>query len=405
MVYEHVSSYELEDSWKIAKRNWGHSLHSMCSRTGSFPPSLAHFFIRKFSFPNDKVLDPFSGKGTAPLEACLNGRIGIGNDIAPEAFILTHSKVKPVPLNHFLKYLSEIEEKMKHELKNVTIKGVSEKVKIFYHPETLKQIIAIKRIVEKDYSEEGIFLKALMCGILHGSSEISLSLPCSHSYSMSPQYVKRYAEKFKLVRPIRNVIECLKKKAKIVLSDGLPPVRGEAYQLDARSLPLEKESIDLIVTSPPYFNAQTYAWDNWLRLWFLGYDFKEVRKTLVQTGSKRIYGEFMEKSMREMFRVLKENKACFIVVGDVKIGKEIINTAEFLAPLAEKVGFNVKCIIDDIIPKESKYLTYVAERNKGITIDRILWLEKGEAKQNDERINWNAPISSSQKILDRFLKK
>ncbi|MDH5782582.1 MAG: site-specific DNA-methyltransferase [Candidatus Bathyarchaeota archaeon] len=404
MTYEHVRSYELRDSWKETNRTWGHSLHSTCSRTGSFPPSLAHFFIKKFSSLEGKVLDPFSGKGTAPLEACLAGRIGIGNDIAPEAFILTHSKVRPVSLMRFQEYLQGKKKEIDNTIEDVDVNEVADNVEVFYHPETLRQIIAVKNAVKNDNSDEGIFLKALMCGILHGSSEISLSLPCSHSYSMSPNYVKEYTKKHNLIRPKRNVIHCLIKKAKTVLSDGLPQVRGRAYQLDARSLPLENEFIDLIVTSPPYFNAQTYAWDNWLRLWFLGYDFKEVRKKLVQTGSKRKYGKFLKESMREMFRVLDDNRACFIVVGDVKIGEETINTAEFLAPLAESVGFSVRHIIDDTIPKESKYLTYVAEKDKGITIDRILALEKGDVRQSDEKIDWDVPLSSSpQRMLDRFV--
>lgn len=404
MSYQHVSSYQLKDSWKEAKRNWGHSLHSTCSRTGSFPPSLAHFFIRKFSFTRDKVLDPFSGKGTAPLEACLTERIGIGNDLAPEAFILTHSKVRPVSLEKFLEYSKELEKELSRKIKKVEVDEVNENVRVFYHPETLRQIVAIKDAVREDNSDEGVFLKALMCGILHGNSKISLSLPCSHSYSMSPKYVKKYAKKHGLIRPKRNVFDCLIKKAEIVLSDGLPSVKGVAYQLDSRSLPLENESVDLIITSPPYFNAQTYAWDNWLRLWFLGHNFREVRRTLVQTGSKQKYANFMKESMREMFRVLNDNKACFIVVGDVTLRNEVVNTADFLAPLAESVGFSVKRIIDDTIPKESKYLTYVAEKNKGITIDRILVLEKGKANQSDEKTNWYAPLSSSpQRMLDRFL--
>lgn len=404
MAYKRLSSYKLRNTWKEAKRTWGHSLHSTCSRTGSFPPSLAHFFVKKFSSPQSRVLDPFSGKGTVPLEACLSGRIGIGNDVAPEAFVLTHSKVRTVPLERILGCLEKIEKEMTNVIKRVDLNGVSDDVKVFYHPKTLRQIVAIKNLVKNDNSDEGIFLKAIMCGILHGSSEISLSLPCSHSYSMSPNYVKEYTKKHNLIRPKKNVIHCLIKKAKTVLSDGLPQVRGRAYQLDARSLPLKNEFIDLIVTSPPYFNAQTYAWDNWLRLWFLGYDFKEVRKKLVQTGSKRKYGKFLKESMREMFRVLDDNKACFIVVGDVKIGEEMINTAEFLAPLAESVGFSIKHIIDDTIPKESKYLTYVAEKDKGITIDRILALEKGNVRQSDEKIDWDVPLSSSpQRMLDRFV--
>ena len=43
----------------------------------------------------DVVLDPFSGRGTTPLQACAEGRIGVGNDLNPFAHLLTAAKVEP----------------------------------------------------------------------------------------------------------------------------------------------------------------------------------------------------------------------------------------------------------------------------------------------------------------------
>src|SRR4029453_18959198 len=57
--------------------------------------ALAHAFIARYSRPGDVVLDPFSGRGTTPLQACAEGRIGVGNDLNPFAHLLTASKVEP----------------------------------------------------------------------------------------------------------------------------------------------------------------------------------------------------------------------------------------------------------------------------------------------------------------------
>src|SRR5262245_57878065 len=81
--------------WKSQQRLWGHSLHPMCSYLASFPAALAHAFIARYSRPGDVVLDPFSGRGTTPLQACAEGRIGVGNDLNPFAYLLTASKVDP----------------------------------------------------------------------------------------------------------------------------------------------------------------------------------------------------------------------------------------------------------------------------------------------------------------------
>src|SRR6476646_794397 len=81
--------------WKAQQRLWGHSFHPMCSYLASFPAALTHAFIARYSRPGDVVLDPFSGRGTTPLQACAEGRIGVGNDLNPFAHLLTAAKVEP----------------------------------------------------------------------------------------------------------------------------------------------------------------------------------------------------------------------------------------------------------------------------------------------------------------------
>ena len=81
--------------WKAQPRLWGHSLHPMCSYLASFPAALSHAFIARYSRPGDVVLDPFSGRGTTPLQACAEGRVGVGNDLNPFADLLTGAKAEP----------------------------------------------------------------------------------------------------------------------------------------------------------------------------------------------------------------------------------------------------------------------------------------------------------------------
>src|SRR5947207_5570564 len=85
----------LAPEWKDQQRLWGHPFHPMCSYLASFPAALTHAFIARYSRPGDVVLDPFSGRGTTPLQACAEGRIGVGNDLNPFAHLLTAAKVQP----------------------------------------------------------------------------------------------------------------------------------------------------------------------------------------------------------------------------------------------------------------------------------------------------------------------
>jgi len=64
-----LPAISLAPEWKDQQRLWGHPFHPMCSYLASFPAALTHAFIARYSRPGDVVLDPFSGRGTTPLQA------------------------------------------------------------------------------------------------------------------------------------------------------------------------------------------------------------------------------------------------------------------------------------------------------------------------------------------------
>ena len=397
--YLYTNSFALNNSWRHNPRNWGHPMHSMASRSGSFPPALADYFINNFSKIGDLILDPYSGKGTAPFQACLLDRIGFGVDVTPEAYVLTGAKVNAVKHNEAVEYLKSI----RFGISKTNIKDVHPDVKVFFSTKTLAQILVIKERLLEDLGLDSNKLNyeigqishqtktkkeqlaqywlGVLVGILHGSSNISLSLPCSHSFSMAPNYTKNYAKKHNLKKPDRNVIQCMIEKSIYLQSSGIARVSGKAYLGKAQELPTSwEEKFDLIVTSPPYFTAQSYAWDNWLREWLLGFDFKDVRKQTTQTASYERYSQAMFLFLRESYRVLKPGKRAFVVVGDVtkKSGDEkiIIRTSDVIATEANKVGFELDLIINDDIPPTKRYNSSFLSANQGLQIDRIVCLRK-----------------------------
>jgi hypothetical protein len=382
---QYLLSSEIPNSWKLAGRRWGSPLHRLMSRSGSFPPSLARWAVETYSERGQTVLDPFCGKGTLPLEACIADRFGIGNDLAPEAYVVSRAKVNPVTLREVREWVLRASREMRPDA--VSIYDVEEDVRVFYSSHTLRQILAVREMLMDGEDDLTNFIKALMLGILHGSSEISLSLPCSHSFSMAPHYIKRYARRHGLRRPNRNVLSCILRKAETVLAGGVPVRRGAVFSLDARTLPLSDETVDLIVTSPPYFNLQTYAWDNWLRLWFLGYRHEDVRRKLFETSSIPKYVEFIMDALREMYRVLRDDRACLLVLGDVMLGKRRVDMAELAAEQASTVGFEAAYVISDRIPKESKYLMYLG-REQGVDREKVLILYKGRPRRREVILSW-----------------
>ena len=79
---------------EYAGRNWGHPWHSLCSYHGKLKPAIAHMLVRDFTEPKDVIFDPLCGVGTIPFEACIQGRVGIGNDLSRMAYAVTKAKVQ-----------------------------------------------------------------------------------------------------------------------------------------------------------------------------------------------------------------------------------------------------------------------------------------------------------------------
>ncbi len=395
--FPRLNSEDLKGTWKGARRMWGHSLHRLAPYNGTFPPALAHFFIQAYSDPGETVLDPFSGSGTTALEACLCARIGVGNDPFPYANVLTHAKVRPLTTEEARDAVSWLRASIKEahtELDNDDIAP-------FFHPKTLAQILSVREFLTDQHSDAAFFLKALMCGVLHGPSKMFLSLSMKDTAASSTRYIQKYAREHGLVYPIRDVFESLENKLRRTMVNPPPVVRGAALGFDARRMTIESESVNLIVTSPPYLHVLDYSWNHWVRLWFLGENRLEARSRMFLSGNEPKFMAFMEDSLREMYRVLAPNSACVVVVGDVrnKKGTGIINLAEKLAPLAANVGFEVRSVIADPYPLGARsFVVYNESRYDfdsdtdpdtcAVPLDRCLVLQKGQVSERTFRSPW-----------------
>ena len=402
-MIHYEDSFDLDSSWKFAPRMWGHSLHKLAPYIGSYPPCLPHYFISRYSDPGDIVLDPFSGGGTTALEALLLNRQAIGSDSFPYAFVLSAAKSNPLSEQTFEAYLCAKLKEAQAQPKGLALLDNPDML-IFYHEETLDELIRLRAVLQEDDSDAALFLKAVVCGILHGPSKMFLSLSMKDTVSSTPNYVRRYAKEHNLERPLRSVLECAMNKVCRSLKDGLPHENGKTLLSSADSTPLADSSVNLVVTSPPYMSVLDYSWNNWIRLWWLGEDRKAARATMTLTGQEGVYRSFMQNVAREMYRVLKPDSAYVIVVGDVKrtkLGGEtrFINSALLIAEEAVKEGFEVECIINDPYKfKNRSMLVFNSlkwdydpnshEEKSSVPIDRCLVLRKGRIQPRDFQAPW-----------------
>ena len=146
------------------------------------------------------------------------------------------------------------------------------------------------------------------------------------------------------LRKINSMEKELKKMAKIVKN----PPKVQIITGDARKLEVESNSVDLIVTSPPYVNALDYYRVHMYNMLWLGMDFDLFRKHEIGAHSHFIYNRFrllseylgdMLRAMIEMNRVLKKGKLCVIVVGNSSLEYELIESHKFFAEMSKFIGF------------------------------------------------------------------
>lgn len=354
-------------------------LHSICSYLAMFPPIIPQFFIARFSEPGEVVLDPFSGRGTTPLEACLEGRVGIGNDLNPLAHVLTKAKVRVPRLGWILRRIAQLKEEYDGLTTPPSLARVGRNIRMLYHPRTLRQLLHLRERLAWKRRDVDTFLMATLLGAAHGNSVGYLSLSMPNTFSMSPRYIRKYVREHGLRRPQRDAFEILEGRVKrfhVKLR-----MRGKAYRQDARRMSwVPDEAIDLVLTSPPYTRTIRYGAFNWIRLWLLDAEERAVDKKLFCSSSIPKYLDFIEASLREIRRVLRSEGHAVLVIGDVRDRQtgEIANLAEaVLTKIALPLGFNlVESYIDYIGDSEKVSRIWGETRGRATNVERILVLQK-----------------------------
>jgi SAM-dependent methyltransferase len=327
---------------EYSSRYWGHPFHFLISYPSKLKPSIAYFLVKLFTKASEKVLDPFSGVGTIPFEACSQGRVGIGSDISPVAYHATRAKLDPPSPRELREQLTLLDDYIKSSRETVA-EDVEEELIPFYHPETLREILAAKRFFS-DYANlmNLSFLFACMLHILHGNRPYALS---RRSHNIMP-----WPPKGEFI--YKPVMRSLTEKALRMISVGLPKqfIRGMTLQDNVCSLSLDKESVDCIITSPPFYGNRDFLRMNRIRLWFCGWNYKkqDIMKSVFLEHQKDIGG--YENVFREFNRVLKPGRLCIMHLGVV--GN--FDMARNLSPFAKKAGFaEIATIYEDTSKLES----------------------------------------------------
>ena len=332
------------DDWTFKNANTQYLTHGLHPYPARMIPQLAKKLIMNYSEEEDWVLDPFCGSGTSLVEARLNNRNSIGNELNPLAFLL--SKVKTTPLE-------------KEELGRLTkevLNEAQEKSHLLRNKYSKKGIVSIDKWIEKDTKSTSFIAEieipkfpnldlwfkknvALELAILR---KIILNLDCEQPYGdffkiclsftamkssnadfeSHQAHPSRYKPE-KLAAHSPNVLSIFRKKTTdsvnrvIDFSEKISDKQvecfilfGDAKRLDLKSI-VPRQGIDIIVTSPPYGEEKnTVGYHRWAKImaYWIGFSRDEMKKSEeLSLGSKpNIDADIPSKTAISFVNLVKE---------------------------------------------------------------------------------------------------
>ena len=371
---------------------------------------IPYFFLANelLSKPGDTVLDPFSGSGTVLLESLLLERNALGVDPNPMARLIAKVKTRPLTVdklrNVFAQLMDMIPSVPTSEPPNVV------NLEYWFYPHVIKQLHcvmeAIKAVNDPDFRD--FFLVCFSNCVRRVSlADPRLAVPVRLRGNQYPEghwlhektnALLRRLKRINVVKIFCNITDVnLRRIARLV---NLPQeYHVDVVCSDARNLIYESfhdgrsrgnipdNSVDLVITSPPYVGAQKYVRSvslslGWLELCSVSeltkyrvatigrdqyrrHEYEEPVVTEIKPADELLYEiratnplrahiaanylVEMRHAILEISRVLKPSRYMVLVLGNNHICGYEFRTSEYLKLITEQIGFSLElCLIDDI---------------------------------------------------------
>ena len=375
----------------------------------SFPPHLVRDYIRKFNLSQkSNVLDPFCGTGTTLVEAKLAGMKAVGLEGNPFPQFASAVKTKwdldaDVLTSHARQIATDVAALLKSQGiddnfsfandKDVELKILDPKVEKLILTNSISPLPLHKTLVLfeylKKFEREPFYRHALLA--LGNALVFKIS-----NLHFGPEVgVKKIKADVPVVSNWLLEVEKMGNDLRHVKGQSFP--EAIVHLADARTLGgIEPNSIDAVITSPPYPNEKDYTRTTRLESVLLGFiktkeELRELKKRLVRSNTRGVYKDDdddkwvsdvpeiqriaeeiekrrielgkdsgferlypraaklyfggMAKHLSELRRVLRPGAQLAYVVGDqASYLRVMIRTGKILGDIAQKLGYELEGI-------------------------------------------------------------
>lgn len=360
--------------------------HNFHPYPAKFIPQIPNLMITWFSRRGEVVFDPFCGSGTTLVEAKLLERKSIGLDIHPLGVFISKVKTTKIPnenlekANNLLKIIEKridafiskrhktlltfTEDSMEKDLFHYALPDFPRRDH-WFQEHVLHELAIIKSSINQenlDLKLKNFLLLAFSCIIVPVSNQdgetryaaVKKEIPFKHAFSLFKEKVLDMICRMKLFN--QKASDC----------------EASVYNVDSREANfIDENTVDLIVTSPPYPNTYDYYLYHKLRMFWLDMDwekakFNEIGSRLRHSSRKEpieAYVRDMTKCFENFSQILKPEKHFVIIIGDSIIQKKLMKGDEIVSELAKKTSFKIEDKIEYNLSYASKTFN-PAFRNK-----------------------------------------
>lgn len=283
---------------------------------GQFSPQLVHALLETYAAQDDFVLDPFMGSGTVLVEASRLGLRSFGVEINPAACVMAQT-YRFVKLDRPIR--AHILKDVDHTVHNAFGTGP------LFSPVPVAASSDLKtRLVDLWKAQPDAGRRSLI--------ETLIVLLDFYKDGLTAEKVLATWEKLR-----RTVIDLPLSERSIDMAN-----------CDARRLPLDDGTVDLVVTSPPYINVFNYHQQYRASVEALGWDLLHVARSEVGSNRKHRQNRFltvtqycldMAEVLRELVRACKSTARIILVVGRES---NVLKTRFYNGEIVAQVG--VRCL-------------------------------------------------------------
>lgn len=311
-----------------------------------FARDLVLYLLKKFNIGEGNwVLDPFMGVGTTPLTCREYGVNTIGIEISPLFKMIAEAKIENYDVEDIKKYL----DYLLNYKERIDLGGVHGLLKKAFPKPSLIDILRIRNGIEN--IPERRYRNFFYVALLSAANKSSFMIKDGSKLKMSRNRVPPFIDMFR--RTVKMMIKDIEEME-------LKNVEYHLHQGDARRITMvEDDSIDIIITSPPYLNKIEYTsiYEIEYLIVYGDTQVNPIRSYIGLTFSRRhilelpkiggeslppaahAYFNDMYMALQEMYRVLKRGRRAILVVGQGIFPDRVVPSDEILAKLARKIGF------------------------------------------------------------------